>query len=86
MAAGCALAAGVLTTVAAGLALAALVGGAALSIPLAMSTAHGPGAPVAFVGAVCVAILLLGPGAYSFDAILFGRREIVIPRAPRPPQ
>lgn len=27
-----------------------------------------------------VAVVLLGPGAYSIDAYLFGRREIVIPR------
>ena len=29
------------------------------------------------------ATLLLGPGAYSLDARLFGRREIIIPQAPR---
>ena len=33
--------------------------------------------PLLFV-AVALAGLLLGPGAYSVDAILFGRREIVI--------
>ncbi len=31
--------------------------------------------------AVTIAILLLGPGAISFDARLFGRRKIIIPRA-----
>jgi len=30
-----------------------------------------------------IAIALLGPGAYSLDAYLFGRREIVIPAAPQ---
>ena len=30
-----------------------------------------------------VALALLGPGAFSMDGYLFGRREIVIP--PRPP-
>jgi uncharacterized membrane protein YphA (DoxX/SURF4 family) len=29
-----------------------------------------------------VAIALVGPGAFSIDARLFGRREIVIPRSP----
>jgi uncharacterized membrane protein YphA (DoxX/SURF4 family) len=28
-------------------------------------------------------IALLGPGAFSIDARMFGRREILIPRAPR---
>jgi hypothetical protein len=32
-----------------------------------------------------VAITLLGPGAFSLDARLFGRREIIIPEAARPP-
>ena len=31
-------------------------------------------------------ISLLGPGAYSVDGRLFGRREIVIPPSPRPPE
>ncbi|MBL8213813.1 MAG: hypothetical protein JNK87_24055 [Bryobacterales bacterium] len=34
-----------------------------------------------FVAAVATAVVLLGPGAYSLDARLFGRREIIIPRA-----
>ena len=43
------------------------------------------GQPVASLdsGAVTVALLFLGPGAYSVDARLFGRREIVIPRRSR---
>jgi uncharacterized membrane protein YphA (DoxX/SURF4 family) len=31
------------------------------------------------------AITVLGPGAFSLDARLFGRREIIIPEASRPP-
>jgi hypothetical protein len=38
-----------------------------------------------FAVAAAVAIVLTGPGALSLDARLFGRREIVIPRTPRPP-
>ncbi len=33
-----------------------------------------------------VAIALLGPGAFSLDGRLFGRREIVIPPSTRPPE
>ncbi len=33
-----------------------------------------------------VALALLGPGAFSFDGRLFGRREIVIPPLSRPPE
>ena len=38
---------------------------------------------IAFAGIVAFAIVLLGPGAYSFDSYLFGRREIVIAARPR---
>jgi uncharacterized membrane protein YphA (DoxX/SURF4 family) len=41
--------------------------------------------PVSFLHAiVSCAIALLGPGAFSLDSYLFGRREIVIPSEPRP--
>jgi uncharacterized membrane protein YphA (DoxX/SURF4 family) len=36
--------------------------------------------------AMSIAIALLGPGAFSLDARLFGWKEIVIPPASRPPQ
>jgi uncharacterized membrane protein YphA (DoxX/SURF4 family) len=32
---------------------------------------------------ICVALVLLGPGAFSLDARLFGRREIIIPDSKR---
>jgi uncharacterized membrane protein YphA (DoxX/SURF4 family) len=35
---------------------------------------------------MAAAIALLGPGAFSLDARLFGRREIVIPPASRSPK
>lgn len=30
---------------------------------------------------IALAIALLGPGAFSFDAVLFGRRKVIIPRS-----
>jgi uncharacterized membrane protein YphA (DoxX/SURF4 family) len=35
---------------------------------------------------MAVSIAMLGPGAFALDARLFGRREIVIPPAPREPK
>jgi putative oxidoreductase len=37
-----------------------------------------------FVIVMSIAILLLGPGAFSLDSYLFGRREIVIEASNRP--
>jgi hypothetical protein len=39
-----------------------------------------------FVGIMAVAIMLLGPGAFSLDCRLFGRREIIIPHGNRSPK
>jgi uncharacterized membrane protein YphA (DoxX/SURF4 family) len=41
---------------------------------------------VVFLAAVAAAIVPLGPGAFSLDAYLFGRREIVIPQDSRSPR
>jgi uncharacterized membrane protein YphA (DoxX/SURF4 family) len=41
------------------------------------------GETIAFIFVVAAAIVLLGPGAFSLDSYLFGRREIVIPHDPR---
>ncbi len=43
------------------------------------------GLVVILLGVTSIALLLLGPGAYSLDAHLFGRRRIIIPEAPEPP-
>jgi uncharacterized membrane protein YphA (DoxX/SURF4 family) len=36
-----------------------------------------------FVAIMATVLSLLGPGAFSLDARLFGRREIIIPHTPR---
>jgi uncharacterized membrane protein YphA (DoxX/SURF4 family) len=41
---------------------------------------------IAFVVIMVVAIVFLGPGAYSLDARMFGRREIIIPPSSRVPR
>jgi uncharacterized membrane protein YphA (DoxX/SURF4 family) len=47
--------------------------------------AHEKAATAIYLSVISVAITLLGPGAFSLDARLFGRREIIIPEAARPP-
>jgi uncharacterized membrane protein YphA (DoxX/SURF4 family) len=77
----CALVTGTLTP-AAGLLAAAL----SLVHRLALSEAGGgldDTATLALLLVMSVTVALLGPGAYSVDARLFGRREIVVPRAER---
>jgi len=38
------------------------------------------------LAAISAALVLLGPGAFSLDARLFGRREIIIPEGGRLPR
>jgi hypothetical protein len=43
-----------------------------------------PKQELALLAVVAAALGLLGPGGCSIDSFLFGRREIVIPRQPKP--
>jgi uncharacterized membrane protein YphA (DoxX/SURF4 family) len=56
--------------------------GAGLAGASVAASWQGPG----FVAANGLALAMLGPGALSIDAWLFGRREIVIPDTPRAPE
>lgn len=38
---------------------------------------------IVFAGVLLAAVLLVGPGAFSIDARVFGRREIIIPPSSR---
>ncbi|MGC4051772.1 MAG: hypothetical protein QM757_20700 [Paludibaculum sp.] len=42
--------------------------------------------PTVLIVIVAIAVIFLGPGAFSLDARLFGRREIIIPHLPRNPK
>jgi len=74
--------AGYRTRVAAVAATVAIVGGM-------ISCRGGPGLQVldartteVFAIMIAAAVACLGPGAFSLDSRLFGRREIVIPKSP----
>jgi hypothetical protein len=51
-------------------------------LPSAIDSGASDRILAAFVAAVSAAIVPLGPGAFSLDAYLFGRREIVIRAEP----
>jgi len=46
---------------------------------------QGQGLTALNLAVMSIALVLLGPGAFSLDARLFGRREIIIPDGRRPP-
>jgi hypothetical protein len=83
---GASLFIGFLTPVVSALAVVAILADT-LSIPpvVAWSLLGGKLASPELV-VMAAAIALLGPGAFSFDAYLFGRHEIVIPPASRSPK
>lgn len=79
VAAGALLAIGLMTPVA-GVAGAVIVGAvASRAIHAPVSTVLHAGIPVLLLETILIAVLLQGPGAFSIDARLFGRREIIIP-------
>jgi putative oxidoreductase len=58
-----------------------VAGGLIAVIQLGLAWSH-PATPWAFiqVGVMCAALAMLGPGGYSVDARLFGRKRIQIPQ------
>ncbi len=82
MAAGTLLLIGFLTMPAA-----AVAGLGAAGVALSLLPACNPmlldrGLPIVLAATILLAVLLMGPGAVSLDARLFGRREIIIPPVP----
>jgi uncharacterized membrane protein YphA (DoxX/SURF4 family) len=49
------------------------------SLPVTTPTLLDSPSSIAFALAIVIAIIVLGPGGFSVDARLFGRREIIIP-------
>jgi uncharacterized membrane protein YphA (DoxX/SURF4 family) len=83
--AGAALLIGFLTPIAGA---SALLGNFAIAVSWFRTSgenAHDKTVAALYLVVMSIAITLLGPGAFSLDARLFGRREIIIPEASRPP-
>jgi uncharacterized membrane protein YphA (DoxX/SURF4 family) len=86
IASGVALLIGFATPIAGALAVLGVESSVLSWLPTLHLSGLGDTLPIVFVTVMTVAVVLVGPGAFSIDARLFGRREIVIPRAPRPPR
>lgn len=82
---GALAAAGLLTRVTqTGFALVALVAiGVHLWAPHDAAPTIGSARAAILATGIAIGLVMLGPGAYSVDALLFGRREIVIPPVER---
>ena len=84
LAGGALLLAGFLTPFASGLVGLCVLGIAFSFVPAPPSVPSGAQLISLVIVLIAVGIALLGPGAFSIDGYLFGRREIVIP--PRTPE
>jgi uncharacterized membrane protein YphA (DoxX/SURF4 family) len=83
---GAALAIGLLTPMAGPLVAACFLGIAVSWLPAPSWGLQDTRAIAVAMIISATAISLLGPGAFSLDGRLFGRREIVIPPSSRPPE
>jgi uncharacterized membrane protein YphA (DoxX/SURF4 family) len=87
LAAGGALLIGLLTPIAGVVAGLGALGVASSWLPPPAPNLFDAKLSVVLTGIMIAAVVFLGPGRFSLDARLFGRREIIIPPPPRrPPQ
>jgi uncharacterized membrane protein YphA (DoxX/SURF4 family) len=77
--AGALLTIGLLTPVAAVLTAVAAIAFLVLSVPACMDNLFQSHLSIVFASANLASLILLGPGSFSVDARIFGRREIIIP-------
>jgi uncharacterized membrane protein YphA (DoxX/SURF4 family) len=77
-----ALVVGILTPLASCMAALMHLRDAAWSLFFSHQAMNGFSAEAGYIAMTSIALLLLGPGALSLDARLFGRREIIIPDNP----
>jgi uncharacterized membrane protein YphA (DoxX/SURF4 family) len=80
---GTALLLGILTPVAGGLAALCNLCNCVFWLLASGAGPHGSVVITVYLIIMSMVVVLLGPGAFSLDAYLFGRREIAIPEAPR---
>jgi len=83
LAAGVMLSIGLLTPFASAVAGAVAIGIGLSLIPAGSGNLFDAKLPLILATTTLLAITLLGPGAFSVDARLFGHREIIIPRRPK---
>lgn len=79
---GVALVLGFLTPLASTLVGILVAGTGALWIPVPPGSLFDRTIHTALAVVVTTSVTILGPGAYSLDSRLFGRREVIIPRLP----
>jgi uncharacterized membrane protein YphA (DoxX/SURF4 family) len=77
---------GFLTPIAGAIMAFATVVAGASSLQPARTNLMGEPLSMVLVAVIAIAVALLGPGAFSLDRHLFGRREIIIPRTPPSPR
>jgi len=68
--------------------VAATIGYVAMSVSMLLANdanKHSQAFAALNLAVMSIALVLLGPGAFSLDARFFGRREIIIPEGRRPP-
>jgi uncharacterized membrane protein YphA (DoxX/SURF4 family) len=83
VAAGALLLIGFLTPIAAAIGAMVMIGVGFSILPASRLTLFDARTPIVLAVTMLLAIILLGPGALSVDARMFGRREIIIPTTGR---